>query len=312
MNTGYLAAFGTLLSWTVSAFIFGKLTRLTEPGLLNKAILFFSIFLLGIVVCVMDRINPIELFSLPNQSNWLWLGLSGIIGKSLGDYCGLSCLRILGPRRRYMISTLTPGFTLLFGFIILGEKINAIGMAGMFITILSLFLLLNSQTEKAEVKLEKFGNHVWGIFMGLCGAALTAVAFIIAKKGMVQSETSISEFHGTWIRVIVAFIVLFVVDLFLKRNKDFVTGIITNRQKAILLFWGIVFGVILGLSLSLVAITRLEVAVAYTIFSVVPLTVILASVIFFRKKIPWQSWIYSLMAIAGVIVLVWKDWLAGE
>lgn len=88
MNTGYLAAFATLFAWTISSFVLAKLSRLADPSILNKAVLFFSIFLLGSLVCILDHLTPWQLFTGANASNWFWLGLSGILGKSIGDYCG--------------------------------------------------------------------------------------------------------------------------------------------------------------------------------------------------------------------------------
>ncbi|HSN60274.1 MAG TPA: EamA family transporter, partial [Ferruginibacter sp.] len=129
MITGYIAAFATLFAWTISTFVLAKLTRLQDAYTLNKAALFFSIFLLGILVCVLDGIAPWQLFTLPSSSNWLWLGISGILGKSVGDYCGFCALRILGARRRSMITTLGPGFTWLSGLIILNETMNWLGIA---------------------------------------------------------------------------------------------------------------------------------------------------------------------------------------
>lgn len=307
MNTGYIAAIATLICWTAGAFIIGKLSRLMHPHALNKALLFFGIFLLGIVVCVIDEINPMKLFSLPNSSNWLWLGLSGILGKSLGDYCGLSALRILGPRRRYMLATLTPGFSLFAGFIFLDETISALGIAGMFITMISLALLLNDQKEKDEVIKDKFGNYFRGVVMALCSGILTAFAFVFAKKTMIETGNPISEFHATWIRILIAFIVLFVIDVFTKKDHDFILEVFKDKQKIWLMGGAVFIAVILGLSLSLVAITRLEVAIAYTIFSLVPLGVLLVSVLWYHKKIVWRSWIYCLMAIAGVMILIWRN-----
>jgi drug/metabolite transporter (DMT)-like permease len=48
-------------------------------------------------------------------------------------------------------------------------------------------------------------------------------------------------------------------------------------------------------------------AVAYTIFSLLPVSVILVSVIFYKKKITLQSWLYSLLAVGGVMLLVWSE-----
>ena len=307
MSTGYIAAFATLIAWTISIFVFARLCRLEDSHTLNKAVLFFSIFLLGLLVCILDRLSPWELFSTPNSSNWLWLGISGVVGKSLGDYWGFSAMRIMGARRRSMIATLTPGFTWLFGLMILNETMNWLGIAAMLLTIVALLLLINNSTEKDEVKKENFGLPISGLLFGIGGAALTALAFILSKMTIVENETKLSAFHGTWIRIITAFLALMIFDLICNQRVRFIKTFFLNKHRAVLLFLGILFNTVLGLSFSLMAITHMNAAEAYSIFSLVPVSVIFVSVILYKKRLSLQSWIYSALAIAGVIVLVWRD-----
>ncbi|HMK02595.1 MAG TPA: DMT family transporter [Ferruginibacter sp.] len=307
MTTGYTAALATLVAWTISTFVLAKLSRLVSAYTLNKAALFFSIFLLGILVCVIDGLMPWELFTVPSSSNWLWLGISGILGKSLGDYFGFYSLRILGARRRSMITTLGPGFTWLFGLVILSETMNWLGIGAMFITVIFLLLLINNSAEKDEVGKENFGLPVPGLLFGIAAAALTGLAFILSKKTMNETGNTISAFHGTWIRIITAFLALMIFDIIRNKHTPFIKPFLADKQKAWLMFNGILFGAVLGLSFALIAITRMNAAAAYTIFSLLPVSVILVSVIIYKKKISPLSWLYSLLAIAGVIILVWRD-----
>ena len=309
MSTGYLAAIGTLICWTISNFVLAKLTRLADPWILNRAALFFSIFFLGALVCILDGLAPWELFTVPNSSNWLWLGVSGILGKTIGDYCGFCSMRILGVRRRSMITTLGPGFTWVFGLIILNEKMNWLGVAAMILTIISLLLLINGNAEKEEVKKEKYGLPLPGLFFGIASAALTALAFILSKKTFIETGRVISEFHGTWIRILVAFLAILFVDMFRNKPSGFIKQFINDKEKAGLLFLLILFGAVLGLSFSLIAINRMNAAAAYTIFALLPVSIILVSVIIYKKKIPLKSWLYSALAIMGVFILVWRDQL---
>lgn len=312
MTTGYLAAFATLICWTIATFVLAKLSRLVEPHALNKASLFFSMIMLGVLVCIIDNISPLKLFTAPYASNWLWLGISGILGKSLGDYCGFRALRILGARRRSMVTTLGPGFTWLFGMLILNEVMNWVGVLGMMITIISLLHLISADVEKQEVKMDKFGLPLPGLMYGIAGAALTGFAFILSKMTVIETDKNISAFHATWIRIITAFFALVIFDLLSNRKTDFVKQFIFNKEKGTLLFYGILFGAVLGLSFSLMAITNMNAAVAYTIFALVPVAVIFVSVIFYQKRITARSWLYSLLAIIGVVILVWRDLIGNE
>ncbi|MEP6677363.1 MAG: DMT family transporter [Ferruginibacter sp.] len=306
MNSGYLFALATLLSWTVSTFVLAKLTRLEDAAIINKAALFFSTLLLGLVVCIVDHLSLWELFTLPNLSNWIWLGISGILGKSIGDYCSYKSLRILGARRRSMITTLSPGFAWLFGLIILSETMNWLGIAAMLLTMISLLLLINSNAEKEEVRKENYGLPLPGFLFGIIASALTGLAFILSKKTFAETNTHISEFHGTWIRIITAFVALLLFDIARNKNTRFITAFF-DRQKAGLLFVSILFGAVLGLSFSLMAITRVNTATAFTIFSLLPVSIIIVSVILYKKRLTLKSWLYSLLAITGVLILIWRD-----
>jgi drug/metabolite transporter (DMT)-like permease len=306
MSTGYLAALATIVCWTISIFVTARLTRLEDAHVLNKAILFFSIFLLGILVCVLDGLTPWELFTVPSLSEWLGLGISGILGKSIGDYCGIYAMRILGPRRRTMTTTLTPGFMWLFGLIILKETLNWLGIVAMLLTIVSLLLLINSRAEKDEVKKENFGLPLSGLLFGIAGAVLTALAFVIAKK-IIKEKENISAFHGTWMRIITAFAALMLFDIMRNKHVSFIKQFVVDRKKGAILFFGILFGTVLGLSFSLIANMELPVAVASTMTSMVPVPVIFVSVILYKKKITLQSWFYSILAIGGIVVLLWRD-----
>jgi len=308
MNNGYLFAFITLASWTVSTFELAKLSRLEAPAAINKAALFLSTFLLAAVVCIADDLNPVQLITKPHTSNWIWLSISGIIGKSIGDYLSYNSLRILGARRRTMISTLTPGFAWLFGWLFLKESMSLVSITAMLLTISSLLLMLNSQSEREEVRNEKFGMPLQGLLLGIGAAALTGLAFILSKKTFAENDTNISEFHGTWIRIVTAFTALLLFDIGRNKHTPFIKPFL-NMQKAGLLFTGVLFGAVIGLSFSLMAVTRLNTAVAFTVFALLPVSTMLVSILLFKKRVTPQSWLYSMLAVAGVMLLIWHNHL---
>lgn len=307
MHLGYWAAIGTLFCWTITVFLLGKLSRLSHPWTLNKISLLYSSVLLGLLVCVMDSLSPLALITKPTLSQWSWLGLSGILGKTLGDFFGYNCIRILGVRRRSMITTITPAFTWFFAFQWLGEKINALGVAGIFLTIFALFFIYKDQDEAMDVHRDGYGTYLKGIILGILGATLTGIAFVISKKAYHPQQEIISEFHGTWIRVIVALAAMLVIDLFRKEKEPMTDTFLNNSNTFFLLSGTVVFGTILGLSLSLVAITHLPVAVAYTIFTLVPLMVMIVEAINGKFRLKQKQWLLAILAVAGVCILLWRN-----
>ena len=72
-------------------------------------------------------------------------------------------------------------------------------------------------------------------------------------------------------------------------------------------FIGTLFGPVIGVSASLYAASLLEVSLAQTVFSMLPISVILTAVLLGKEKIEAKSLIAALISVAGVFVLVWRD-----
>jgi drug/metabolite transporter (DMT)-like permease len=72
---------------------------------------------------------------------------------------------------------------------------------------------------------------------------------------------------------------------------------------------GTICGPFLGVTCSLAAISYIDVSVAQTIFSLVPAGALLISRIFFKEKISLQSLVGVIVAISGVVILIWRDYL---
>ena len=99
MMLGYLAAFGTLFSWSGGTLDFLHASRMIQPSLLNRTRLLLAVLSTGTITIIVSGILPWELITSVNWSNWLWLGASGLVGLTIGDFFGFTSLRILGARR---------------------------------------------------------------------------------------------------------------------------------------------------------------------------------------------------------------------
>ena len=73
------------------------------------------------------------------------------------------------------------------------------------------------------------------------------------------------------------------------------------------LLTGTFFGPVMGVSLSLYAASQIPVGIAQTIFSLLPITVMLAATISGRERINGPSIIAAAICMVGVFVLVWRD-----
>jgi drug/metabolite transporter (DMT)-like permease len=70
------------------------------------------------------------------------------------------------------------------------------------------------------------------------------------------------------------------------------------------MFVGTLYGPIIGVTLSLVAARSLDVAVAQTIFSLVPFVVMAIMRLFYRQPIPARSIVGAVISVSGVVLLV--------
>lgn len=305
---GLIAAVITLFCWTIGTFAFTKASELYIPKSINRVRLLFATVLLTVIVCVWQQISPLELFQSPLPEHWLWLGISGVVGLSIGDYFAFSAYKMMGSSRTSLFSTFAPGAALFGGFIFLGEQMNAVGLIGMAISVGGLVWFI--QSASAHQYTEENKEHLRkGIIFAILGALCQGLGLVFAKKGLIlESETGrLMPVHATWIRMFAATIVIYVMGIF-KGNLwgefkavTFTPAII--KPVAI----GTVFGPVIGVSMSLFAASVIEVSLAQTIFSLLPISVMLAAVLMRREKLDLTSFIAALIGVAGVFILVWRN-----
>jgi drug/metabolite transporter (DMT)-like permease len=143
-TTGIIAAIITLVCWTIGTFSFTKAAKLYAPVSVNRVRLLYALILLSFITCIGFQINPFVLFSKPVAMQWVWLGISGIIGLSIGDHFAFTAFKILGSSRTSLFNTFAPAAALVGGIFMLNENINFIGVIGMFISIIGIAWFIKS------------------------------------------------------------------------------------------------------------------------------------------------------------------------
>ena len=115
---------------------------------------------------------------------------------------------------------------------------------------------------------------------------------------------------NSWIRMIAATIAIFANTIIRRQGKDLYSIIKLNNQNGVFFVaLGTIFGPIVGVSLSLYAISLIEVGVAQTIFSLVPVFVLPLAYFFYKEKISLKAFLGVLIAVGGVMLLIWRDYL---
>lgn len=306
--SGELIAILTTLCWSLGIFPFTEATKRIGAAPINQWRLLLAWLIISIILIINNSITVTQLFSNPQPNHFLFLGLSGIIGFTIGDYCSFTSFKLLGPKLGSLYTTFAPGAALSIGFIVLGEKINLIGIVGILITIGGVIWLTLSKKDKAAAELAGFKRDKKGIIFGIIGALCQGTGLVLSKYGMDFYAEKLPTMHAVWIRLMFAFTTAFIVSLFAKKLIQNSKPIFANQNNAIpFMIMGTFLGPVAGVSLSLLAIQKMEVAVAQTIFAMLPIFVLPINLFVYREKITIQSVFACIVAILGVMILIWRN-----
>lgn len=306
--SGELIAILTTLCWSLGIFPFTEATKRIGAAPINQWRLLLAWLIISIILVINNSITVTQLFSNPQPNHFLFLGLSGIIGFTIGDYCSFTSFKLLGPKLGSLYTTFAPGAALSIGFIVLGEKINLIGIVGILITIGGVIWLTLSKKDKAAAELAGFKRDKKGIIFGIIGALCQGTGLVLSKYGMDFYVEKLPTMHAVWIRLMFAFTTAFIVSLLAKKLIQNSKPIFANHNNAIpFMIMGTFLGPVAGVSLSLLAIQKMEVAVAQTIFAMLPIFVLPINLFVYREKITIQSVFACIVAILGVMILIWRN-----
>lgn len=312
MNTeGVYYSFLATLSWSICVFPFTLAARKLGPSPLNHLRLLMAVAFLTITLLFINNFNFSIVFQTPNPEQWLWFGISGIIGLMLGDYFGFYSYAILGTRFGSIFTTLAPIAALSGGMLLVNEKINATGIAGIVITISGVGLVALSKKEKGSISDQGMGTVNKGIFYGILSACCQGLGVVLANKGFnAETSTTLHPVHATWIRMIIATTCIFAVTIIKGDIKKIAAPVLNNNNKGnYYALLGTLFGPFIGVSLSMKAIQHLNnhPGIAQTIFSLVPVFVLPIAFFFQKEKLNVRSVTGAIIAVLGVMLLINRD-----
>ena len=291
-------------------FPFTEAAKRLGVNALNLFRLVLAVVLLTIGTLLFTHISLAHLFTSPNHQHWLWLGISGIIGIAIGDYCAFSAFILLGTRLTSVFNTLSPAAALLFGFIINRDHINVIGISGMVITIGGIMWLSLSQGEKHKVSHLSPGEYTKGIIFAVLSAVTQGIGVALSQRGLnikLDGE-SINAIHAALIRMIAATAGVIFIAVISGRLKQFVAPAFHNQNKGIrYAIAATIVGPVIGMVFSMQAVSMTSASVAQTIFSLLPVFVLILAHFFYNERITARSFLGAVIAIVGVVILIWRD-----
>jgi drug/metabolite transporter (DMT)-like permease len=308
---GLIAAFSATIFWTFSSFAFTTVGRKMSVPTMNLMRLLLGAVLVFVVSFIIEHELVIQIFSHQYFSAWLWLGLSGWITLGIGDYLTYRMLTILGARYGSVFGTLAPASALLFGILLLEEHINPVGLLGMIITIGGIMSMSFSRQERNKIPDAGHGSVWKGILYGVIGALSNGVGLVFSKKGFLEQEAigfPIQPFTATFMRLFATVTVVILILLFNNKLRRQVHHF--SKQPAAVLrtaVLAIFMGPLLAVGSAMISIQYINVAVAQTIFTLVPVWVFLVAHFYYKEIITSKAVVGVVIAVIGVGLLVWRN-----
>lgn len=291
----YFGEFASLLVaifWTVTALAFERASLRIGSLSLNVIRLVMGFSFLTLFVWI-SRGQPLPLDA--TGFNWLWLAISGLVGFVFGDLFLFKSYTIIGSRIAMLIMTLAPPIAAIAGWIALGEKLSAMNIFGMFLTMTGISLAIFVRPGGKGVS----RSIAWkGLLFAFLGAAGQGIGLVLSKYGMQDYD----PFAATQIRLIAAIVGFALLTTWLGRWKKVLTAT-KNRKGMSATALGSFFGPFLGVSFSLLAIKYTETGIAATIMAIVPILIIPPAIIIYKERVKPLEIIGSVISIAGVALL---------
>jgi drug/metabolite transporter (DMT)-like permease len=256
-------------------------------------LLFALIYLIVLNMILFQEPLPLS----AGLSRWLWLGLSGIIGLTLGDAFLFQSYVSIGPRLGSLLLSLAPVFGTVIAWVFFDEILSILQITGIGLTLAGIAWVVLSHEEPPNTPR---GHTRRGVLFGVLAALGQAVGLVLSRQGMLGD---FSPFQANAIRMLVA--VIFAWAWAAMDGKAISTiQTVQGRPRVVgLLALGAFVGPVFGVVASLFAIQYAEIGVASTLMALMPVILLPISYFWFREKVGWQAVLGTFLAIAGVGIL---------
>lgn len=295
---GEIAAFATAISWALSSQLHASATMLIGVPAVTMIRLPYKIFLLLIAFFIL---RPANVF---NPEIAAYLILSALFGTAICETLFYKAVQMIGPRLSVLVQSLSACITAVMAYAVFGESIGLGGSLGIGVAIFGVFFVLADGGKLVTLKNENTGKSdlLRGAGLALLSAVMLSISLILLKKALQQGSSPL--FAGI---VRLFFGGIFLMIFYGARGQLFSIWLSFKNAPAA---WNyiIIGGVFsaLGVWLSGVAVLHTATGIANTITSLEPVMIIPVNAIFEKKLPSLRSVLGTLIAFAGVALLIFS------
>jgi drug/metabolite transporter (DMT)-like permease len=290
---GELAALATAACWTVSALAFTAAAHRLGSLVLNILRLAMAC---GLFVVLEWAVRGHPLPTDATAHNWFWLGLSGLVGFTMGDLCLFRAFVLIGPRLAMLVMSLVPILTTLLGWLVLEERMAQVSVLGMVLTVGGVaWVVMERRPTEANGTAAPSGL---GLVLALVAATGQAVGLVLSKLGMEGYDA----FASTQIRATAGLAGFIVILCFVRAWPKFWAAF-RNPGGMTFSAIGAVFGPFLGVSLAMTAVKYTQAGIAATIMAIMPVLIIPFAILIYHERVSLRAVFGAVLAVAGVAML---------
>ena len=317
---GQIAGVGASLLWTITTLFFTAAGKRVGATVVNATRICFACVLLAVTHrCMQGVWIPV----IP-WTQAAFLGVSGIVGLTIGDQAIIAAFVEIGPRLALLVTTTSPLWAALFGRVFLSEHLPGTAWLGLAMTIGGILCVIGERRYgPATIPRQKL---VRGVLLALLAAFCQSGGYLLSKIGMghgggghlVEAQTA------TLIRMVFATMTIvpaLAARLWFRRRST--VAIVSSahalsrpaedaggsanasaRRVGILLsLCGAVTGPYLGVWLSLIACDRAPLGVAQTLLTLSPVFILPATAVMHSERISSRAAIGAVIAVGGAAML---------
>ena len=305
---GPAAGVATSVLWTGTSLFFTLGGRRIGPTIVNASRIGMAIVLLAVT----HRFIAGTWFPPAIAGQVMFLAVSGLVGLAIGDQALLVAFVDVGPRISMLIMATAPLWAVLFGWLALGETLDARAWTGVLLIIGGVVWVVLERPQGKDVRHSP--HRVRGLILAFFAAACQAGGLLLSKQGMghgwLPDEQHMSPQAATLVRMVFAGMGMLPI-LWLnarrerRRRAAGIASTLVGSRGAGYFFTacGAVCGPFLGVWMSLVASDRAAVGIAQALCSLVPVFILPFVIWIEKERVSPRAAIGAVVAVGGSALL---------
>jgi drug/metabolite transporter (DMT)-like permease len=305
-----MAHLGEILSlivafcWTATALAADEASHRIGTMSVNVIRLLLGSVFLGLILWLTTG-TPYPAFA--DGKAWLWLALSALVGYLFGDWCLFNSYLVIGARFGQLFMTLAPVMAAISAWALLGETLSLRSILAMAVTLSGIAISILSRDKDHHIRSTL---PLKGILLGIGAGTGQGVGLVLSKIGMQYYSAAIPPdapammetmmpFAATMIRALIGGF-SFLLVMTLTRQSHMLRTALKEKKGMQYTVLTTLFGPVLGVSLSLMAVRYANAGIASTLMALTPVLIILPYALIHKQRVRARELIGVAISMTGV------------